>query len=189
MPPSAPKKYTSAFELFPAEPLAPSDIHLSFLQSTRTLHPSRRTVYVQTPGREEAAEALREIVGERSQQGASRVGAARCILDFAAKMSEIGDFGARLTRLEERFAADARLAWLAESTDRCSRPQRTGLWPYDDLRQRYPRQGRRGVAPAKGTCHHGRGIPLQARGWTKSLSTFVNAPKYWPNLRVIQKAC
>jgi hypothetical protein len=92
MPPSAPKKYTNAFELPREELRAPSDIHLSFLQSTRTLHPSRRTVYVQTPGREEAAEALRETVGERSQQGASRVGATRCILDFAAKITEIEDF-------------------------------------------------------------------------------------------------
>lgn len=50
----------------------------------------------------EAVEALREIVGDRSQQGASRVGAARCILDYAAKMTEIEDFGARLARLEER---------------------------------------------------------------------------------------
>jgi hypothetical protein len=50
----------------------------------------------------EAVEALREIVGDRSQQGASRVGAARCILDYAAKMTELEDFGARLARLEER---------------------------------------------------------------------------------------
>jgi hypothetical protein len=50
----------------------------------------------------EAVEALREIVGDRSQQGATRVGAARCILDYAAKMTEIEDFGERLARLEER---------------------------------------------------------------------------------------
>lgn len=50
----------------------------------------------------EAVEALREIVGDRSQQGASRVGAARCILDYAAKMTEMEDFGERLARLEER---------------------------------------------------------------------------------------
>jgi hypothetical protein len=50
----------------------------------------------------EAVEALREIVGDRSQQGASRVGAARCILDYAAKMTELEDFGERLARLEER---------------------------------------------------------------------------------------
>lgn len=50
----------------------------------------------------EAVEALREIVSDRSQQGASRVGAARCILDYAARMTEIEDFGERLARLEER---------------------------------------------------------------------------------------
>ena len=50
----------------------------------------------------EAVEALREIVGDRSQQGASRVGAARVILEYAAKMTELEDFGARLARLEER---------------------------------------------------------------------------------------
>ena len=50
----------------------------------------------------EAVEALREIVGDRSQQGASRVGAARCILDYAARMTELEDFGERLARLEER---------------------------------------------------------------------------------------
>jgi hypothetical protein len=50
----------------------------------------------------EAVEALREIVGDRSQQGASRVGAARCILDYAVKMTELEDFGERLARLEER---------------------------------------------------------------------------------------
>ena len=50
----------------------------------------------------EAVEALREVVGDRSQQGASRVGAARVILDYAAKMTELEDFGARLARLEER---------------------------------------------------------------------------------------
>lgn len=49
----------------------------------------------------EAVEALREIVGDPSQQGASRVGAARCILDYAAKMTELEDFEARLARLEE----------------------------------------------------------------------------------------
>jgi hypothetical protein len=49
----------------------------------------------------EAVEALREIVGDRSQQGASRVGAARCILGYAARMTELEDFGARLARLEE----------------------------------------------------------------------------------------
>jgi hypothetical protein len=50
----------------------------------------------------EAVEALREIVADRSQQGASRVGAARVILDYAAKMTELEDFGERLARLEER---------------------------------------------------------------------------------------
>ena len=50
----------------------------------------------------EAVEALKEIVGDRSQQGASRVGAARVILDYAAKMTELEDFGERLARLEER---------------------------------------------------------------------------------------
>ncbi len=50
----------------------------------------------------EAVEALREVVGDRSQQGASRVGAARVILDYAVKMTELEDFGARLARLEER---------------------------------------------------------------------------------------
>ena len=50
----------------------------------------------------DAVEALREIVRDRSQQGASRVGAARCILDYAAKMTELEDFGERLARLEER---------------------------------------------------------------------------------------
>ena len=49
----------------------------------------------------EAVEALREIVGDRSQQGASRVGAARVILDYAARMTELEDFGERLARLEE----------------------------------------------------------------------------------------
>ena len=50
----------------------------------------------------EAVEALREVVGDRSQQGASRVGAAHVILEYAAKMTELEDFGARLARLEER---------------------------------------------------------------------------------------
>ena len=50
----------------------------------------------------EAVEALREIVGDSTQQGASRVGAARVILEYAAKMTELEDFGARLARLEER---------------------------------------------------------------------------------------
>lgn len=51
----------------------------------------------------EAVEAFREIVGDRSQQGASRVGAARVILDYAARMTEVEDFGERLARLEERL--------------------------------------------------------------------------------------
>ena len=50
----------------------------------------------------EAVEALREIVSDSSQQGASRVGAARVILEYAAKMTELEDFGERLARLEER---------------------------------------------------------------------------------------
>jgi hypothetical protein len=50
----------------------------------------------------EAVEALWEIVADRGQQGASRVGAARVILDYAAKMTELEDLEARIARLEAR---------------------------------------------------------------------------------------
>jgi DNA-binding MurR/RpiR family transcriptional regulator len=60
---------------------------------------SRATARLQQKS-SEAVEALREVVADKSQQGASRVGAARVILDYAAKMTELEDYGARIERLE-----------------------------------------------------------------------------------------
>ncbi len=50
----------------------------------------------------EAVEVLREVMGDKAQQGAARVGAARLVLDFAARMTETEDLE---RRVEERLAA------------------------------------------------------------------------------------
>ena len=48
----------------------------------------------------EAAEVLREVMNDPSQQGAARVGAAKTVLDFAARMMETEDLAARVEALE-----------------------------------------------------------------------------------------
>ena len=50
----------------------------------------------------EGVEGLREVMGDKAQQGAARVGAARLVLDFAARMTETEDLE---RRVEERLAA------------------------------------------------------------------------------------
>ena len=47
-----------------------------------------------------AAEVLREVMNDSSQQGAARVGAAKTVLDFAARMMETEDLAARVEVLE-----------------------------------------------------------------------------------------
>ncbi len=48
----------------------------------------------------EAAEVLREVMNDPAQQGAARVGAARLVLDYAARMTETEDLAARIEALE-----------------------------------------------------------------------------------------
>jgi len=52
----------------------------------------------------EAVEVLREVMNDPAQQGAARVGAARIVLDYAARMTELEDLGARVEVLEGRGA-------------------------------------------------------------------------------------
>ncbi len=49
----------------------------------------------------EAAEVLREVMNDKAQQGAARVGAARLVLDYAARMTEAEDLAVRVEALEE----------------------------------------------------------------------------------------
>lgn len=53
----------------------------------------------------EAAEVLREVMGDKSQQGAARVGAARLVLDYAARMTEAEDLASRVEKLEQGEAS------------------------------------------------------------------------------------
>ena len=46
----------------------------------------------------EAAEILREVMSDASQQGAARVAAARLVSDYAARMTE--DLASRVEKLE-----------------------------------------------------------------------------------------
>lgn len=48
----------------------------------------------------EAVETLREVMADKTQQGASRVGAARTVLDYAVKATEQQEIIERLDRLE-----------------------------------------------------------------------------------------
>lgn len=50
----------------------------------------------------EAVETLREVMSDKTQQGASRVGAARTVLDYAVKATEQQEVIERLDRLEGR---------------------------------------------------------------------------------------
>lgn len=50
----------------------------------------------------EAVETLREVMADRTQQGASRVGAARTVLDYAVKAAEQQEVIERLDALEGR---------------------------------------------------------------------------------------
>lgn len=49
----------------------------------------------------EAAEVLREVMNDPSQQGAARVGAARLVLDYAARMTETESIEERIEKLEQ----------------------------------------------------------------------------------------
>ncbi len=49
----------------------------------------------------EAAEVLREVMNDPAQQGAARVGAARLVLDYAARMTEAEDLASRVEALEQ----------------------------------------------------------------------------------------
>ena len=48
----------------------------------------------------EAVEVLREVMGDKAQQGAARVGAARIVLDYAAKMTETEDLATSIEELK-----------------------------------------------------------------------------------------
>ncbi len=48
----------------------------------------------------EAAEVLREVMNDKAQQGAARVGAARLVLDYAARLTEAEDLASRVEALE-----------------------------------------------------------------------------------------
>ncbi len=48
----------------------------------------------------EAVEVLREVMNDQSQQGASRVGAAKAVLDYAVKATEQHEVIERIERLE-----------------------------------------------------------------------------------------
>ena len=52
----------------------------------------------------EAVETLREVMADKTQQGASRVGAARTVLDYAVKATEQQEIIERLDRIEGRTA-------------------------------------------------------------------------------------
>lgn len=54
----------------------------------------------------EAAEVLGEIMRDPKQQGAARVGAAKSVIDYALKASEIEDLTARLEQLENEIGEE-----------------------------------------------------------------------------------
>ena len=55
----------------------------------------------------EAVETLREVMNDKSHQGAARVGAAKAVLDYAVKAAEVEDLSAKVEELEAKVGGAA----------------------------------------------------------------------------------
>ncbi|MDP9476455.1 MAG: hypothetical protein M3R38_12365 [Actinomycetota bacterium] len=55
----------------------------------------------------QAVETLREVMVDKSQQGAARVGAAKAVLDYAVKAAEVEDLSAKVEELETKVGGAA----------------------------------------------------------------------------------